>query len=181
LKIKMKKKFTKINTCLRAERGFTLIELLIVVAIIGILATVILVSLGNARVRARDARRIAEINAARRLFEMYKAQTGVYPVVSGAGTWNDIAVRMETELIAKGIISATDTLPRDMVNSGNRMYSYWGCNSGQTLRIGAFLEQDNGILSSDYDGGQWSVGDGRCNDNYAAGYFGYCVGDGPPC
>jgi len=64
----------------RESRGFTLIELLVVIAIIGILSSVVLASLGTARVKARDARRLSDMKQMQLALELWNdANSGEYP------------------------------------------------------------------------------------------------------
>ncbi len=62
----------------RREKGFTLIELLVVIAIIGILAGIVLVSLGGARTSARDARRQSDIRQIVTAQELFYNDTSAY-------------------------------------------------------------------------------------------------------
>jgi len=74
------------------NRGFTLIEMLVVVAIIGLLSSTILIGLGNARGKARDARRISDLRQIQTGLENYYSENrqtyppDVYNVVSGLPT-----------------------------------------------------------------------------------------------
>lgn len=62
--------------------GFTLIELLVVISIIGILSSLAVVSLNNARVKARDAKRVSDIKQVQTALELYLSDKDGYPADS---------------------------------------------------------------------------------------------------
>jgi prepilin-type N-terminal cleavage/methylation domain-containing protein len=65
---------------IRKNKGFTLVELLVVISIIGVLATLVLLQLGTARARARDTKRITDVNQIRTAVEQYfEDNGGTYP------------------------------------------------------------------------------------------------------
>ncbi len=61
------------------NRGFTLVELMVVIAIIGILASIVLASLGGAKGKARDSRRIADIKSIQLALSLYYNDNLMYP------------------------------------------------------------------------------------------------------
>ena len=66
------------------KRAYTLFELLVSISIIGILIAVASMSYGSAQKKARDARRIEDMNAIQKAAEMYYSQKNyTYPATTG--------------------------------------------------------------------------------------------------
>ena len=118
-------------------KGFSLIELLVVIAIIGLLSTMAVVSLNNARVKARDTRRMGDIKAVQTAIEMYKTQQTT-DVVPTNNTWATFGTQLASYMTA---------LPSDPTNSGT-VYSYVFCRNATAdskYLIAAVLEQNMAI------------------------------------
>lgn len=82
----MRNQMQNVKFRMQSGRGFTLIELLVVIAIIGILSTLAVVSLGNARTRARDSKRLSDMRSLQSALEIYYTDQGSYPAATASGT-----------------------------------------------------------------------------------------------
>lgn len=69
-----------------ASKGFTLIELMVVIAIIGLLASVVMASLNDVRSKARDTARIQTLRQIETALYSYYSNNGFYPkIMHGLG------------------------------------------------------------------------------------------------
>lgn len=60
-------------------KGYSLVELLVVIAVIGVLATMVLVALGSARVGARDTKRVNDLKQLQVALDSYHLKKGSFP------------------------------------------------------------------------------------------------------
>ena len=64
-------------------KGFTLIELIVVISIIGVLSTLIINNLNDARARARDTKRKQELSGLKTALRLYYNDYQTYPAAPG--------------------------------------------------------------------------------------------------
>lgn len=140
-----------------SKKGFTLIELLAVIAIIGILSSIALASLTTARMKSRDAKRIADLGQLSLALEQYFDVNQSYPSTTPSGySGVDAAVQFLTAL--------NFLPPRQLPPSGSEStYLYHGVNAAgecilladdicTSYAIGSTLERsDNIVLTTDAD------------------------------
>jgi len=79
------------------KRGFTLVELLVVVAVIGILASIVLVSVGGGTTRAKDTRIISDLNMIRTAAEVIRVADGNYVNVVNNSDINTLMADMTAQ------------------------------------------------------------------------------------
>lgn len=128
------------------NKGFTLIELLVVIAIIGVLATLLLLQLGGARAKARDAKRVSDITQLRTAIEQYfDDNSGTYPQLSLYTLPTD---PLSPYLGAQRITATTDPLDQNQYG-----YATAPLVSGKALRyqVWAELETGNPAIRTDDD------------------------------
>ncbi|HTJ73345.1 MAG TPA: prepilin-type N-terminal cleavage/methylation domain-containing protein [Verrucomicrobiae bacterium] len=71
----------------KSTSGFTIVELIIVVVVIGILASIVIVSFNGAQKSARNADRYTEVKEWEKLFQLYKAKYGTFPPVANKDSY----------------------------------------------------------------------------------------------
>jgi prepilin-type N-terminal cleavage/methylation domain-containing protein len=121
----------------KKHKGFTLIELLVVIAIIGTLSGIVLVSLGGARSKARDANRQSDMRQIVSAQEMYYGDNEHYATSTGGTT--------STPKIGNYLRPLNDPMCPVGVCSGHSNYT-WVDNSG----LANCTDDD-----FDADAGQW--------------------------
>jgi type IV pilus assembly protein PilA len=127
------------------NEGFTLVELLVVIAIIGLLSTLSIVALNNARMKARDAVRVAAVKQMQTAFELYYNDVGKYPTTTIAGLGSAIKYNATVYMA----IIPTNPAPRADGSCGDVPFVYaTTTNSGSSYTLVYCLGGNSGGVTA---------------------------------
>ena len=112
------------------QKGFTLIELLVVIAIIGLLSTLAVVALNNARQKSRDAKRVSDIKQVQTALELYYNDANSYPTTLTFST-GTVAYSGTTYMS----VLPSNPAPRNDGSCPNIEYAYAYDTSGSSYHI----------------------------------------------
>ena len=132
---------------MKNKKGFTLIELLVVIAIIGILATIAVVALQNARAKARDARRVADVKQIQTALELFFNDKQRYPVADefNSGSLYSTTTNSTTTYIS---VIPTPPSPADGSCTSSSAYTYSPTSDGASYSISYCVGGPVGTLAS---------------------------------
>lgn len=126
------------NFCIH-KKGFTIVELLVVIAIIGIIASVVMVSVQEAKKKSRDTARIAEIDQIQVALRIYTDMNGrsidcfsgmkidgqsVYNESDSLGGGNGRTCNDGTSILTF-LQQHLSKVPHDPLGPGNKDYYYY--------------------------------------------------------
>jgi uncharacterized protein (TIGR02145 family)/prepilin-type N-terminal cleavage/methylation domain-containing protein len=129
------------------KKAFTLIELLVVIAIIGILTTVAVIALNNARAKSRDAKRVADVKQVQTALELFFNDNQRYPTAEEWATGKIYSTSTGSTSTYMQIIPATPT-PSDgsCTNDQNAIF-YQSTEDGASYTISFCLGNTTGSLT----------------------------------
>ena len=131
----------------KQQKGFTLVELLIVIAIIGLLATLAIVALTAAQQRARDTKRVADLKSIQTALELYWNENADYPALASTATntWAELSTE---------VTSFIGTLPAPPNDPNPEVYVYIvdGVTNDEYYLATTLENAGHQALSQDIDG-----------------------------
>jgi len=130
---------------IKHKKGFTLVELLVVVAIIGLLVGMLVISITGIKAKARDTQRVADVNTYATSLGLYHNDYNAYPIYDGYITRTDA---LSLALVNAGIMNAppVDPLNRDAPGECGSLagyYYYYRSTDGRDYYLGYCLETNS--------------------------------------
>ncbi len=159
---------------MKTKRAFTLIELLVVIAIIGVLATISVIALQNARAKARDVRRVADVKQMQTALELFFNDMGRYPTIDEINNGSIYSISSYGTTTYMAAIPVAPATPDGSCDPNQNQFYYNSFLNGSSYSIGYCLGNTVGALAAGTKCATPSgVSDADCSN------LGYCLNPNP--